>query len=154
MALPLWLTFQQRDWRLALPAEELPCDSQETAFENLLNHPRGQIVNRSTLLKEVETDTAALLEDLRDLDDLVLQFGGNAAGDRFIRPGKKPASSPTPATAPAERKTKSPLPRHLRRRATTFNVRQIHENSYQLVLLVRGDIALRLRSGFHGVACE
>ena len=60
-----------------------------TAFEKLINHPRGQIVNRSTLLKEVETDTAALLEDLRDLDDLVLQFSGSEAGDRFIQAWKK-----------------------------------------------------------------
>ena len=60
-----------------------------TAFDELLNHPRGQIVNRSTLLKEVETDTAALLDDLRGLDDLVLQFEGNEAGDRFIQAWKK-----------------------------------------------------------------
>ena len=59
------------------------------AFTELLNHPRGQIVNRSTLLKEVETDTAALLEDLRDLDDLVLQFEGTESGPRFIQAWKK-----------------------------------------------------------------
>ena len=60
-----------------------------TAFENLLNHPRSQIVNRSTLLKEVETDTAALLEDLRDLDDLVLQLEGSEAGARFLQAWKQ-----------------------------------------------------------------
>ncbi len=60
-----------------------------TAFENLLNHPRGQIVNRSTLLKEVETDTAALLDDLRDLDNLVLQLAGSEARARFLQAWKK-----------------------------------------------------------------
>ena len=54
-----------------------------TAFENLLNQPRSQIVNRSTLLKEVETDTAALL------DDLALQLAGTEVGDRFIQAWKK-----------------------------------------------------------------
>ena len=59
------------------------------AFKTLLNHPRGQIVNRSTLLKEVETDTAALLDDLRDLDDLVLQFDGTETGKHFIQAWEK-----------------------------------------------------------------
>ncbi|MEY3894690.1 MAG: hypothetical protein RLZZ214_209 [Verrucomicrobiota bacterium] len=110
MALPLWLTFHQRDWRLALPAEELICGSQETAFENLLNHPRGQSVNRSTLLKEVETDTAALLEDLRDLDDLVLQFGGSAAGDRFIQAWKKVRIIVDAGHGPGEEEDEDPAP--------------------------------------------
>jgi len=52
-------------------------------FKATLATPRGQIVNRSTLLKEVETDTASLLEQLRDLDDLVVQFDGSPAGLRF-----------------------------------------------------------------------
>ena len=33
-----------------------------TGFSNVMSTPRGQIVNRSALLKEVETDVAALLE--------------------------------------------------------------------------------------------
>jgi hypothetical protein len=37
-------------------------------------------VNRSTLLKEVDTDTADLMEQVADLDDLVLQFDGTDAG--------------------------------------------------------------------------
>jgi hypothetical protein len=51
--------------------------------------PRGQIVNRSTLLKEVDTDTADLLEQVADMDDLVLQFDGTDAGKRFIEAWKR-----------------------------------------------------------------
>ena len=50
------------------------------AFTKVMNLPRGQIVNRSTLLKEVDTDTADLLEQVADLDDLVQQFDGTDAG--------------------------------------------------------------------------
>jgi hypothetical protein len=60
-----------------------------TAFTNVMNNPRGQIVNRSTLLKEVDTDTAKLLEQVADLDDLVLQFDGTDAGKRFIEAWKR-----------------------------------------------------------------
>ncbi len=49
-----------------------------------MSTPRGQIVNRSALLKEVETDVAALLEKVSDLDDLVVQFDGGEPGKRFI----------------------------------------------------------------------
>ncbi len=54
-----------------------------TAFSNVMNAPRGQIVNRSALLKEVETDIAALMESVNGIDDLVLQFDGTEAGRRF-----------------------------------------------------------------------
>jgi hypothetical protein len=75
--------------------------------------PRGQIVNRSTLLKEVDTDTADLLEQVADMDDLVLQFDGTDAGKRFIEAWKRAriivdtggghsnGGTPTPAPAPA-----------------------------------------------------
>lgn len=59
------------------------------AFKTAMALPRGKIVNRGTLLKEVETDTAALLEDVADLDDLVLQFDNTAQGKRFIEAWKK-----------------------------------------------------------------
>lgn len=59
------------------------------SFSNVMSAPRGQIVNRSTLLKEVETDTAALVESAKDLDDLVLQFDGDEAGRRFIEAWKR-----------------------------------------------------------------
>jgi hypothetical protein len=54
------------------------------AFKALMNLPRGQIVDRSTLLKEVATDVAALLEQLNALDDLVEQFAATDLGVRFI----------------------------------------------------------------------
>lgn len=55
------------------------------AFDAILTKPRGQVVNRSALLKEVTTDTAALLEDLRDLDDLIPQFAESESGQRFAQ---------------------------------------------------------------------
>jgi hypothetical protein len=58
-------------------------------FKIEMSKPRGQIVNRSTLLKEVETKTANLMEQLGDMDDLVLQFDGTDAGKRFIEAWKR-----------------------------------------------------------------
>lgn len=58
-------------------------------FTKVMSLPRGQIVNRSTLLKEIETDVAGLLEAVRDLDDLVAQFDGTEAGKRFIEAWKR-----------------------------------------------------------------
>ena len=46
--------------------------------------PRGQIVNRSALLKEGETDTAAFVEFVDDMDEMALQFDAPDAGKRFI----------------------------------------------------------------------
>ena len=83
-----------------------------TLFTARMNDPRGQIVNRSTLLKEVDTDTAGLMQQVADLDDLVLQFDGTDAGKRFIEAWKRariivdsggghgtpPAPTPPPAT--------------------------------------------------------
>ena len=54
-----------------------------------MNAPRGQIVNRSALLKEVETDAAALLEFVNDMDDLVLQFYTSLTGHRFMEAWKR-----------------------------------------------------------------
>jgi hypothetical protein len=79
-----------------------------TAFSNVMNLPRGQIVNRSALLKEVETDTAALVESVSDMDDMVLQFDGTEAGKRFVEAWKRAriivdtggGHAPTPPTPP------------------------------------------------------
>lgn len=81
-----------------------------TAFSSMMNSPRGEIVNRSALLREVETDIAALLEAVSDLDDLVLQFDGTEAGRLFNEAWKRARiivdsgsghSTPAPAPAPA-----------------------------------------------------
>ncbi len=53
-------------------------------YEPLANAPRAKIVNRAALLRELETRTAELVESVRDLDDLVVQFHGTEAGRRFI----------------------------------------------------------------------
>jgi hypothetical protein len=83
-----------------------------TAFSNVMSTPRGQIVNRSALLKEVETDIAALMESVSDMDDLALQFDGTEAGKRFVEAWKRariivdtggghtPPPPPTPSPAP------------------------------------------------------
>jgi hypothetical protein len=85
------------------------------AYAKLLNVPRNEIVDRSTLIKEVETDTAGLLVQLADLDDLVLQFDGTSLGQRFIAawhnartivdaghgPGTGEKPAPVPAPTPA-----------------------------------------------------
>ncbi len=54
-----------------------------------LNDKHGQIVNRSALLKEVETDTTALVESVNDMDDMALQFDGTEAGKRFVEAWKR-----------------------------------------------------------------
>ena len=53
-----------------------------TAFAPYVNAARGQIVNRSALLRELETDVAALMDQIEELDDLVLQFDSEA-GENF-----------------------------------------------------------------------
>ncbi len=60
-----------------------------TGFAAVMNTPRGQIVNRSTLLREVETDVAALIEQVTDMDDLAMQFDTTDAGLRFIEAWKR-----------------------------------------------------------------
>ena len=96
------------------PARITTLTNAINAFTGVMNLPRGQIVNRSTLLKEVDTDTADLLEQVADMDDLVLQFDGTDAGKRFIEAWKRariivdtggghggtPPTPPTPPTTP------------------------------------------------------
>ena len=87
-----------------------------TAFSNVMSTPRGQIVNRSALVKEVETDTAALVESVNDMGDMALQFDGTEAGRRFVEAWKRariivdtggghtptaPAPAPPPTPPPA-----------------------------------------------------
>ena len=82
------------------------------AFGKVMNTARGQIVNKSALLREVETDTAALVQLATDMDDLALQFDGTDAGKRFIEAWKRAriivdtggghsGTQPTPPTPPA-----------------------------------------------------
>jgi hypothetical protein len=71
------------------PARVTALSAAIAAFSNVMSTPRGQIVNRSTLLKEVETDVADLLDQIGDMDDLVLQFDGTDAGKRFIEAWKR-----------------------------------------------------------------
>ena len=71
------------------PARVAALSAAITAYSQVMSTPRGQIVNRSALLKEVETDVAALLETVADMDDLVVQFDGSDAGRRFIEAWKR-----------------------------------------------------------------
>ena len=86
------------------------------AFSQVMSTPRGQIVNRGALLKEIETDVAALLEKVADMDDLVVQFDGTDHGRRFVEAwrrariivdtggghanGNPPSPTPTPQPTP------------------------------------------------------
>jgi hypothetical protein len=86
-------------------------------FKAVMNLPRGQVVNRSTLKKEVETDVAALVSDVNDMDDLVVQFDGTDPGKRFIQAWKQArmivdsgGHSTAPAPAPATGTTTTPAP--------------------------------------------
>ncbi len=79
-----------------------------TTYETLLNSPRSAIVDRSMHLRDLTTRIAGLMEEIRDLDDLVIQFDGTEAGRRFISAWKQsrniidaghgPADPPTPPT--------------------------------------------------------
>ena len=79
-------------------------------------HQRGPIVERSTLLKEVETDLATLLEDVNNLDDLEAQFDGSDAGKRFTETWKyarlmwAPGTTPTAAHRPRQRRNQTRNP--------------------------------------------
>lgn len=71
------------------PANVAALTAAIDAYSFVMNKPRGDVVSLSTLLKEVETDTAALLDDLSDVDDLVPQFGGTDAGAMFVAAWKQ-----------------------------------------------------------------
>lgn len=95
-------------------------------FKSVMNLPRGQVVNRSTLKKEVATDTAALVSTVTSMDDLVVQFDGTDAGQRFIAAWKRarmivnsggghgtvppPAPTTTSTSAPAAAPAATPKP--------------------------------------------
>jgi len=90
-----------------------------TAYSNVLNLPRSQSVNQGTLLKESDTEVAALARRFRALSDLVIQFGDTEQGARFVEAwrrariildsGRSSASSSTAQTTPAT-PTPSPEP--------------------------------------------
>ena len=77
-----------------------------STYTALVNAPRGKIVNRTALLRELETQVAVLVDDAEDLDDLVAQFDGSEAGRRFgvawnqARINLDAGHSPTPPTPP------------------------------------------------------
>ncbi len=58
-------------------------------FSGLLNAPRGQIVSRSALKREIATRVAGLLGMVEAIDDLVLQFDTTPAGRNFIAAWKQ-----------------------------------------------------------------
>ncbi len=66
------------------PARIAALTAAHDNFDQLVNAPRKKIVNRTTLLREVEKSVGSLMEDIADIDDLVVQFDGSDAGRRFI----------------------------------------------------------------------
>ena len=81
-----------------------------TNFSKVMNAPRGQIINRSTMIREVETDTANLLDQCSALDDLALQFDGTEAGRRFIEAWKHARIIVDAGHSPAEKTAPTPPP--------------------------------------------
>jgi hypothetical protein len=86
-----------------------------TNFAALRNSPRSQTVTRSSMLRELETRVADLLDAVRDLDDLIVQyegtFPGRVFGDawrqarRIVDSGHRfepevPPTTPAPTPAP------------------------------------------------------
>ena len=77
-----------------------------STYTALVNAPRGKIVNRTALLRELETQVAVLVDDAEDLDDLVAQYDGSDAGRVFgaawnrarviVDAGHGPAPTPAP----------------------------------------------------------
>ena len=72
-----------------------------TSYEGLLSSPRSAIVSRSTQLRDLTTRVAGLMEELRALDDLVLQFDATEAGRRFISAWKQARNIVDAGLAPA-----------------------------------------------------
>lgn len=54
-----------------------------TTFAQLRNSPRGRMATRASLLRELETRVADLMDAIRDLDDLVVQYEGTFPGRVF-----------------------------------------------------------------------
>lgn len=71
------------------PARIAALTAAITTYTARMNAPRGQIVNRGALGKEIETDTAALLGLLHDMDDLVIQFDTTPAAHLFTEAWKR-----------------------------------------------------------------
>ena len=65
------------------PARITALTNAITTYKGLINAPRGQIVSRTALIRELETRVAGLVEDVTDLDDLAVQFNGTEDGQLF-----------------------------------------------------------------------
>ena len=72
------------DKRGVTPALIAELQAARDKFASIDSAPRTGIVNRSTLLKDLDAKVAALMEKLDDLDDLVIQYDGTPAGRHFI----------------------------------------------------------------------
>lgn len=81
-----------------------------TAFSGLLNAPRAQIANRSALIRDVETRVADLMARIENLDDLVVQFDGTAAGRAFIAAWKQARIIVDAGHGPGEEEEPTPPP--------------------------------------------
>jgi len=93
--------------RWGITAERLrELDAAIDMFSTLMHKPREQLVNRGVLLKEAEADTAELVQRVRDLDDLIVQFAGTELGQRYIEAWKRArkvlATGGTSATAKSQ----------------------------------------------------
>ena len=71
------------------PARIATLTTATGAFTKVMNQPRGEIVNKSALLREIETEIAALVQLVTDMDDLAIQFDGTEVGLRFVEAWKR-----------------------------------------------------------------
>lgn len=88
------------------PARITALTNALTAYSGLINAPRAKIVDRTALIRDLETRTAALVDSVEDLDDLAVQFDGTDAGRLFgtawnqgrviVDAGHGPAPTPPP----------------------------------------------------------
>lgn len=53
-------------------------------FDEQFGRPRQKLATRGVLRRNLETHVAGLMAAVEDLDDLVIQFSGTEAGDRFV----------------------------------------------------------------------
>ena len=105
------------------PARIAALTAAIAGYKAVMNLPRGQVVNRSTLKQEVATDVAALVSKVTAMDDLVVQFDGTPQGRRFAAAWKQArmivdngggghaaAPAPTPATTTSTNPVPAPTP--------------------------------------------
>ena len=77
-------------------------------YQEQLNAPRRQVVDRGAVLRELTTHVAGMMEKIAALDDLVIQFDGTPEGLRFIEAWKRARVIVDAGHGPGEEETPTP----------------------------------------------